>query len=63
MSNFVIRTSNVVGAYALYYDDADTVPYKLFRWTGQFWQQVGPAYYRKGNAVRKYSKLINQPLN
>lgn len=57
------------GDYALIYMPNDVRCYAVFKYTGYFWQQVSPNYFRKGNAVRKYNDmrnnkpLINQPLN
>ena len=57
------------GNYALIYMPQDVCAYAVFKYTGSFWQQVSPNYFRKGNAVRKYNTLINkqplinQPLN
>lgn len=57
------------GDYALIYMPQDVCAYAVFKYTGNFWQQISPNYFRKGNAVRKYNALIgtptliNQPLN
>lgn len=45
------------GDYAIFKDEANVSPYAVFKWTGQFWQQITPWYYRKGNAINKYNKL------
>lgn len=55
--------------YALIYMPQDVCAYAVFKYTGSFWQQVTPNYFRRGNALRAYNRLttqptiINQPLN
>lgn len=55
--------------YMVLYMPHDVCSYAVFKYNGSFWQQVSPNYFRKGNAMRAYRRLtneptlINQPLN
>lgn len=50
---------NSEATLAIFKDEHNVSPYAVMQWNerGNFWQQVSPWYYRKGNAVNKYNAL------
>lgn len=55
-----IRHDLINPDYCLVKEESNVSQYAVLKWTGNFWQQVSPWYFRKGNAVRKYESLIKK---
>lgn len=61
MNIFPLQAKSKLGSYKLLRQTSSTTPWAIYKRVNNFWQQISPQYFRRGNALR-YAKRNNITL-
>lgn len=61
MNIIPLKAKGKQGRYKLLQQTSSIKPYAIYKLVSNFWQQISPHYFRKGNALR-YAKQHNITL-